>query len=86
MGPVGACGDNAAMESFFSLLQKMFSIDNDGKPERRGLQSRNLSYGDLGSAAYNALTCLLTIFVLRHIRSHGNSTTNAVALMPRACT
>ena len=22
MGPVGACGDNAAMESFFALLQR----------------------------------------------------------------
>src|SRR5258708_34190387 len=30
MGRVGACGDNAAMESFFSLLQKKSSTDNDG--------------------------------------------------------
>ena len=34
LGRVGACGDNAAMESFYSLLQKMFSIDNGGQPER----------------------------------------------------
>jgi putative transposase len=34
MGRVGACADNAAMESFFALLQKMFSADNDGQRER----------------------------------------------------
>ena len=30
MGRVGACGDNAAMESFFALLQKNVPIDNAG--------------------------------------------------------
>jgi transposase InsO family protein len=34
MGRVGACGDNAAMESFFALLKKMFSTASDGRVEK----------------------------------------------------
>lgn len=32
MGRAGACGDNAAMESFFALLQKNILTVNDGRP------------------------------------------------------
>lgn len=32
MGRVGAAGDNAAMESFFSLLRRKCSIAADGTP------------------------------------------------------
>jgi len=31
MGRVGACGDNAAMESFFALLQKNVLSDDGGQ-------------------------------------------------------
>ena len=34
MGRVGACGDNAAMESFFALLQRTSSTGNAGPPAR----------------------------------------------------
>jgi putative transposase len=34
MGRVGACGDNAAMESFFALRQKNVSTGNDGPPAK----------------------------------------------------
>jgi hypothetical protein len=34
IGRVGACGDNAAMESFFSLLQKNVLTANAGGPDK----------------------------------------------------
>ena len=37
MGRVGACGDNAAMESFFSLLQKNV-LDRKPWPTRQELR------------------------------------------------
>ena len=38
MGRVGACGDNAAMESFFSLLQKNV-LDRRRWPNREELRA-----------------------------------------------
>ena len=37
MGRVGACGDNAAMESFFALLQKNV-LDRQRWPDRQQLR------------------------------------------------
>ncbi len=48
MGRVGAAGDNAAMESFFSLLQKnVLDRQTLGDPRRAPDRDRDLDRADL---------------------------------------
>jgi transposase InsO family protein len=44
MGRVGACGDNAAMESFFALLQKKNVLDRQRWTTRHDLRLAIVSW------------------------------------------
>jgi transposase InsO family protein len=46
MGRVGACADNAAMESIFSLLQKNDVLDRQRWPSRQDLRLAITTYLD----------------------------------------